>query len=83
MQRFPSDSDIELANHSALRFAGDIEGAWTALISSLSLMPKRFEGGISIQYKNCIRTSRRAGRQDRSTMSAKKWQTKLTVNFPK
>jgi hypothetical protein len=32
MQRFSSDSDIELANHSALRFAGDIEGAWTALI---------------------------------------------------
>jgi hypothetical protein len=30
LQRFPSD--IELANHSALRFAGDIEGAWTALI---------------------------------------------------
>jgi hypothetical protein len=25
-------------------------------------MPKRFEGGISIQYKNGIRTSRRAGR---------------------
>ena len=51
--------------------------------SSLSLMPKRFEGGISIQYKNCIRTSRRAGGQDRSAISAKKWQTKLTVNFPK
>ena len=31
-------------------------------LSSSSLMPKRFEGGISIQYKSCIRTSRRAGR---------------------
>jgi hypothetical protein len=28
-----------------------IQAAWTALFV-VSLMPKRFEGGISIQYKN-------------------------------
>jgi hypothetical protein len=50
--------------------------------SSLSLMPKRFEGGISIHYKNCIRTSRRAGRARSVGYLGKEMANKIDRQFP-
>ena len=51
-------------------------------LSSSSLMPKRFEGGISIQYKSCIRTSRRAGRARSVNYLGKEMANKIDRQFP-
>ena len=51
-------------------------------LSSSSLMPKRFEGGISIQYKSCIRTSRRAGRARSVNYLGKEMANKIDRQIP-